>query len=674
MKYSGFGQFLHGCDYNPEQWRMYPHVIEEDIAYMKKAHCNVVSLGIFAWALLEPAEGKYDFTFFDYVVERLTENGIKIILATPSAARPRWLAEKYPEVRRVAKSRHRELYNARHNYCYTSPVYREKVAQIDRLIAERYKDNKNIIMWHISNEIGGECHCELCQQAFREWLKEKYHHDLNELNHAWWASFWSHDVTDWDQIHSPTEDGEGDRVMTGLYADWREFVSYQSTDFMRHEIEVVSRITPEIPVTTNFMGPYNYFIDYHYMKNFVDVISWDIYPEWHSARGNVLESYSAAFAHDLHRGFKQQPFLLMESTPSLTNWLPINKLKRPGMHKLSSLMAVAHGSDSVQYFQWRKGRGGSEKFHGAVIDHNGKAEGRVFEDVKQVGETLEKLQEIVGSKTVSKVALVYEYKNRWLLDNASGFQLEDKKYKRTCINHYKEFWKRGINVDVIGLNVDLSGYEVLILPMLYSMSEQEIDKVERFVASGGTVIATYVTGYADEHDLCYLGGFPGGKLKDVFGLTADEIDSLYETDSNRVELWGKTYKAVDYCELITSHEAQVLGQYTEDFYRGYPAVLKNEYQKGTAYYIGFRDTGEFLADFYANIITEHDLGGYDLPEGVTVHTRQNENWLYTFVENYSDEEQTVELAGEYEDMETGEVVCCPVKVEGFGIRILKRPI
>lgn len=663
--------FLHGCDYNPEQWMEYPKILEEDMKYMKEAHCNVVSLGIFSWALLEPQEGVYDFAFMDEMVDRLTENDIKIILATPSAARPRWMAEKYPEVLRVGKDRRRILYSERHNHCYTSPIYREKVAAINRRIAERYKDNKNIIMWHISNELGGECFCDLCQQAFRDWLKEKYHNDLAELNHAWWSGFWSHNVTDWQQIYAPTYGGEGDHVMTGLYADWRQFVSVQSTDFLRHEIEVVKSVAPHIPATTNFTGPYNRTIDYHYMKDFVDIVAWDSYPEWHSARGNELEAYSIAFAHDMNRCFKNKPFLLMESTPSLLNWMEICKLKKPGMHKLSSLQAVAHGSDSVQYFQWRKGRGGSEKFHGAVMDHNGRTDTRVFREVKELGITLEKIREIAGSSTVSKVAVVYEYKNRWLLDNASGFQNEDKKYKRTCINHYKEFWKRGINVDVISINSDLSVYDVVILPMLYSMSEEEIDKVEQYVKNGGTAVATYITGYVNETDLCYLGGFPGSKLKDVFGLTADEIDSFYAPDYNYVKIWDKEYKAVDYCELITARGAQVEGTYTEDFYQGTPAVLKNQYGKGTAYYIGFRDTGDFLSDFYECLIEEKQLGGCQLPAGVTVQTRQNQEGCYTFVQNYGDEAVDVSLGGIYEDMESGETVDGLVSVDRFGIRVLK---
>ena len=666
-----YRHFLHGGDYNPEQWLDCPDILEKDIEYMKKAHVNTVSIGIFSWAFMEPEEGKYNFEYFDKIIKRLTENDIKIVLATPSGARPRWLADKYPEVLRVNKNMQKSLYSNRHNHCYTSLVYREKVMEIDRKLAQRYKDNKNIILWHISNEYGGECHCELCQSAFREWLKKKYDNNLHKLNHAWWSGFWSHTITDWEQIHSPVENGEMDGVLTGLFIDWRDFVTYQTTDFMKMEIDTVKSVIPDIPVTTNLMGPYQH-LDYHYMKDYVDVISWDSYPKWHGDMGNDYVAYSIAFSHDLNRCLKDKPFLLMESTPSLPSWIPRCKLKKPGMHKLASLQAVAHGSDSVQYFQWRKGRGGYEKFHGAVIDHDGKAEGRVFEDVTEVGKTLEKLDDILGSTTKSKVAVVYDFRNRWAISIAKGFNNEGKGYKKTCINHYKEFWKRGINVDVIGINSDLSKYQVLVIPMLYMISEENIDRIEKFVAEGGTVIATYITGYTDSDDLCYLGGFPGGKLKDVFGLVANEIDTLYDCDKNIIAMDGKEYTAVEYCELITANTAEVIGTYKEDFYAGKPAVLRNKYKKGKAYYIGCRDTGELLDAFYSKLIEEEQLGGYDFPEGVTMHTRCDENNIFAFAQNYSDVEQSVSLSDEYTDMETGEKYNGTIILKPFAVKILRK--
>ena len=656
--------FLHGADYNPDQWLSYPEILAQDPEMMAEAHCNCMSVGIFAWAMLEPKEGEYHFEELDRIIENLAAKGIKTILATPSAARPRWMAEKYPEVRRVNKAGVREEYNSRHNHCYTSPVYREKTAAIDRLLAQRYGRNPNVILWHISNELGGECHCELCQAAFRQWLKKKYNHDLKALNHAWWSDFWSHTVTDWEQIHSPKLHGEPDEIMTGLYLDWRNFVTYQTTDFMKMEIEALREGGSDIPVTTNMMWTPQQ-INYHYLKDFIDVISWDAYPTWHEP-DQIRCAVDAAFNHSYFRSLKHKPFLLMESTPSNTNWQAVSKLKRPGMHRLASLQAVAHGSDSVQYFQWRKGRGGSEKFHGAVIDHNGKASGRVFEDVKQVGISLEKLDEICGTKTDAKVAIIYDHKNSWALSNASGFVNADKQYVKTCLQHYKSFWKRGVDVEVIETGEDLSRYSLVVIPMLYSMDQAQIDRIERYVAQGGTAVATYATGYVNETDLCYLGGFPGNQLKDVFGLTADEIDTLYPTDKNTA-LWnGETYDVVDYCELITPTTAEALGFYGEDFYKGMPALLKNSYKAGKAYYIGCRDTGALTDKLYAMLLQELNIKTYDLPEGVTVSSREK----YLFVQNFNEYAVTVNLSGTYRNLESGEIYTGTIALNPLDIAVV----
>ena len=360
-----YPHILHGGDYNPDQWREHPEIVDEDMRMMKLAGCNVMSIGIFAWTMLEPEEGRYDFSFMDFVMDKLAENGIKAILATPSGARPAWMAQKYPEVMRMNNKRERLLYGMRHNHCYTSTVYRQKTAEINRCLAERYKEHPALLMWHISNEYGGECHCPLCRAAFREWLKEKYHNDLNELNYQWWTNFWSHTYTSWEQIEPPSPIGE--YQLNGLMLDWKRFVTYQTGKFMENEISPLREITPNIPVTTNFMDFYD-GLDYFKLRDLVDVVSWDSYPRWHRSEGCVEIARRTAAIHDMYRSMKDKPFMLMESTPSLTNWQEINKLKRPGMHILSSFQAVAHGSDTVQYFQWRKSRGGSEKFHGAVVD------------------------------------------------------------------------------------------------------------------------------------------------------------------------------------------------------------------------------------------------------------------------------------------------------------------
>ncbi len=497
---------LHGADYNPEQWLDRPDILEKDIELMKQTHSNVMSVGIFSWAMLEPSEGEFQFDWLDSVLDRLANNNINVFLATPSGARPAWLSQRYPDVLRVNSERVKQFHGERHNHCYSSPNYREKVAIINRKLAERYSQHPAVIGWHISNEYGGDCHCDYCQDAFRGWLKEKYG-SLEALNKQWWTTFWSHNYSDWAQIESPSPIGENS--VHGLKLDWKRFCTERVSDFCRHEIAPLKELNPALPTTANFM---EYFYDYNYweLAKAIDVISWDSYPLWHGEDDVATACYIAMY-HDLMRTLKQQPFLLMESTPSQTNWQPITKLKKDGMHVLSSLQAVAHGSDSVQYFQWRKSRGSVEKFHGAVVDHVGHVNTRVGREVSAVGKYLQQINQLAGTHTQSEVAIIFDWESRWAMDDASGPRNEGLQYEQTVCDHYRGFWQQGINCDIIEQLCDFSPYKVLVAPMLYLIKPGVAERLAAFVEQGGTLVVSYWSGIVDESDLCFLGASLGAK-------------------------------------------------------------------------------------------------------------------------------------------------------------------
>lgn len=669
----GMTCLLHGGDYNPDQWMDREDVLQEDLRLMKLAGINAVSLGIFAWSALEPEEGRYEFEFFDRIIDSLYKNGVRVLLATPSGARPAWMAQKYPEVLRTRPDGHRILYSHRHNHCYTSPIYREKVAAINTALAEHYKDNPAIIAWHISNEYGGECHCELCAKAFRAWLKEEYG-SLDTLNKQWWTPFWSHIYTSWEQIEPPTPRGErGEADLHGLVLAWKRFVTYQTADFIKNEIAPLRALTPDIPVTTNFMEFYE-GLDYSKLCDVVDFISWDSYPAWHGTeRSDIMTACRAAFLHDSMRSYLNKPFILMESTPSKVNWHSINKPKKPNMHKTASLQAVAHGSDSVMYFQWRKGRGASEKLHGAVVDHVAHEHTRVFGEVAALGELLKKLESVRGTVTKSDVAIIYDHESRIALHEAQGFQKDDKKYIDTLINYYYPFRKNGVNVDVIDSKRDFSGYKVLVMPMLYMIKEGVEERIERFVANGGTAVMTYISGMVNENDLCFMGGFPCGKLKDVFGVWAEEIDTLYPEQKNSVSYRGQSFEVRDYCEIVHEQGAKALAFYEQDFYKDSGAVFENSYKNGKAYYIACRDTGALTEAVCEKIIAQTPLSRTPkakLADGVFCTMREDEENKYVFVQNYTNKPQSVTFEENSTDMETGLPSEKRINLDSFDTRVL----
>ncbi|HTS19570.1 MAG TPA: beta-galactosidase [Verrucomicrobiae bacterium] len=672
--------FLHGGDYNPDQWLRRPEVLNEDLRLMKLAHCNAMTIGVFSWVALEPEEGRFTFDWLDHVMDDLASNGLFAVLATPSGARPAWMSQKYPEVLRVNADRRRILQGGRHNHCYTSPVYREKTAAINRHLAERYKAHPALLVWHISNEYSGECHCPLCQDAFRAWLKARYG-SLDDLNAAWWTSFWSHTVTDWSQIESPAPHGEGS--VHGLNLDWKRFVTHQTIEFMKNEMAPLRELTPNVPITTNMMGTYS-GLNYWKMAAELDVVSWDNYPAWHGLEEDWRLGSYVSFVHDMYRCMKGgKPFMLMESTPSLVNWMEACKLKRPGMHRLSSLQAVAHGADTVQYFQWRKGRGSSEKFHGAVVDHVGHENTRVFRDVAEVGGILEKLDEVVGATVHPEVAVIYDWENEWAIRDLQGLSRTHRDYGGTCVAQYRPFWSRSVPVDVIDMDGDIASYQLVIAPMLYMLRPGVAERIEKFVGKGGTFVATYWSGIVNESDLCFLGGFPG-PLRKVLGIWSEEIDSLYAGQTNVVVPIAKNgigltrrYKAREFCDLIHAESATVLAKYGADFYKGRPSLTVNAFGKGQAYYVASRNDDRFHEDFYGGLIRQLNLKRVlqtRLPAGVTCQSRTDGKDDFVFLLNFQPSVRRVALGREsFSDMLTGRKVTGAIALPAFGSAILRRP-
>lgn len=667
---------LHGGDYNPEQWLDHPDILAEDIKLMKKAHVNVVTLGVFSWSVYEPVEGEFHFNWLEKIMNNLYENGIYTILATPSGARPAWLDQKYPDAMRTDSKGVRNLHGERHNNCMTSLNYRAQVAKMDKQLAQRFGEHPGLIMWHINNEIGCECWCDACRVKFQNYLRDRYNNDIDRLNHEWWTTFWSHRFNNFEQIDPPT--GRGEKSIHGLNLDWKRFTTWNTIDFMRHEIDIFHYFTPDVPITTNFMHLYP-ALDYNKLAKELDVVSWDSYPRWNSADETLYETACGnAFDHVMMRSFKKdRPFMQMESVPSIVNWHEYNKLKRPKVHMLTSMQTVACGSDTVQYFQWRKGRGSYEQFHGAVIDHLGRSDTRVFKDVETVGEALSKLSEIQGTLTKARAAIIYDQENKWALEDAAAFSKKTKKYPETCMEIFNIFMKHGVDVDIISSEESYDDYDVLVAPMLYMLKDGVAQALKAFVERGGQLVSTYITGYVDKSTLCYMGGFPGDGLVELFGMYSEEIDTLYPKDKNGVVFEqdspvSGSYGVKDYCELIKVQDAKILARYSDDFYKDEPAITVKETGEGKAYYVAARVDKSCMEEILMAVWKEKGIEMQDLPEGVEYHKRENAEYTYEFYINYTGEPQVLHAPNRGKDILTGFVVEGDYEMEPLSSLIVKK--
>jgi beta-galactosidase len=613
---------------------------------------------------LQPAEDQFTFGWLDEILDGLHANGIRAILATPSAAQPAWMSAAYPQMLRSDERGVRHTHGRRVNYCPNSDDYRRLSGDMARALAERYKDHPALLLWHVSNEYGGFCYCETCAARFREWLQRKYG-TLDELNTRWWTAFWGHTYTDWSQITPPLAGGE---ILThSLNVDYFRFMTESHLACYRNERDILRSITPDIPITTNLMGAFKP-LDYRRWAKEMDVVSWDCYPRPNQSPGEI------AFMHDLQRGLKDgQPFLLMEQTPSSQNWQAINALKRPGVLRLWSYLAVAHGADSVLYFQWRRGRGGCEKLHGAVVEHNGRSDTRVFREVSQIGAELARLgSSIVGASVESRIGVVFDWDNWHAVEDAVG-PIRDKRYHDTVAKHYLAFYRHNLAVDVVFPDSDFGRYAVLVAPMLYMLKPGFAEKVEAFVSAGGTFVATTMTGLVDETDLAFENGYPGA-LARVLGIRVEEIDALYEDQTNSIVMADGSgiYACSRLADLLHTETAQVVATYGKDFYAGMPVVTRNLFGAGEAYYLASEPEPAFLDRFYGEIARKHGITPVlRAPTGVEVAVRHKDGQPITFVLNHNAEPVTVLLdAKSYRNLLSGEMAEGALTLGAYDVAIL----
>lgn len=646
-----FKRILYGGDYNPNQWPK--DIWQEDMRIFKDAHINTATINVFSWAKIQPSEHEYYFDELDEIVDMLSKENYDIVFATSTAALPAWMVRKYPEVMNTDYEGRQHKFGGRHNACPNSPVFRNFARQMAYKLAERYADNPHVTCWHVSNEYGNECFCDNCQKAFRVWLKDKYK-TIEALNRAWNMEFWGHTLYDWDDVVLPNALSEGigreRTAFAGISIDYRRFNSDSLLECFKMERDAIRSVKKDAFVTTNLMGTFK-GLDYFKWAKEMDVVSWDNYPAYDTPWSSI------AMTHDLMRGLKDEPFMLMEQTPSQQNWQDYNSLKRPGQMRAQSYQTLAHGADTIQFFQLRRSVGGCEKFHGAVIAHAGTENTRVFREVAQLGKELAQLGDrTLGSAGEAEVGLIFDWDNYWALEYTSGPSV-DLKYVDQIHQYYQYFYNKNIPVDMIPFDADFSKYKMVVAPVLYMVKDGMKEALENFVKKGGILITTFMSGIVGQSDNVYLGGYPG-PLRDLAGVWVEEIDALAPEQKNQVVFTdGSTAECGLLCDLMHLEGAQALASYTRDFYAGMPAAAKNQYGDGCTYYIATQMEESGLAKILDQAAKEAEVVSV-IPEEtkLEVVTRISDHTRFYFVMNFKDGEQELpeSLAGK-KDLLTGEV-------------------
>ena len=642
----------YGGDYNPDQWP--EEVWDDDVRLMKKAGVNLVSVGIFSWAKIETSEGVYDFDWLDRIIDKLGEAGIAVDLASATASPPMWLTQAHPEV--LWKDYRGDVCQpgARQHWRPTSPVFREYALKLCRAMAEHYKGNPYVVAWHVSNEYG--CHnrfdySEDAEHAFQQWCEERYG-TIDAVNDAWGTAFWAQRMNDFSEIVPPRFIGDGNFMNPGKLLDFKRFSSDALKAFYIAERDTLAEITPDLPLTTNFMvSASGSVLDYDDWGDEVDFVSNDHYFIPGEAHLDEL-AFSASLVDGIAR---KDPWFLMEHSTSAVNWRENNYRKEPGQLVRDSLAHVAMGADAVCYFQWRQSKAGAEKFHSAMVPHAGE-DSAVFRDVCELGADLNKLSDdgILGSRLAkSRVAVVFDYESEWATEHTAT-PTQHVHHVDEPLAWFRALADQGVTADVVPVRGAWDDYEMVVLPSVYLLSEETTRRVRDYVVGGGRLVVTYYTGISDEKDHVWLGGYPGS-IRDVVGVRVEEFMPMGDDFTGVPDRLGLSNGAVahDIADVIGSVDgtATVLETFKDDPWTGMdgaPAIVAHTFGEGRSVYVGARLGRDGIALSLPEILDSLGMAEAGGNDGRVLHVEREGADGSRFVFSFNRTHETVRVPVEGE--------------------------
>ncbi|WP_199853143.1 beta-galactosidase [Plantactinospora sp. BC1] len=657
----------YGGDYNPEQWP--EEVWPQDVALMREAGVNLVTVGVFAWAWLEPAAGRYDFDRLDRIMDMLHAGGIRVCLATATASPPPWFSHAHPETLPVDADGRRLTYGSRQAICASSPVYRRAAVALTEQLARRYANHPALAVWHVHNEYAchnAHCYCDTSAEAFRGWLQARYG-DLDGLNTAWGTAFWSQTYTDWAQVQPPRATPTSSNPTQVL--DFKRFSSDEHLACFTAERDTLHRLSPGIPVTTNLMTASCVNLDYWAWGRELTGADRLLSNDHYLLGEHPLEPPAQiAFAADLSRSLAGGPWLLMEHSTSAVNWQPRNLAKPAGQLGQDALAHVARGSEGALFFQWRASRAGSEKWHSAMLPHAG-TDSKIWREVVGLGRHLRALAEIEGSRTEAEVAVLLDYSSVWAQEAANQPSTDMVAFDEIRRWH-SALWRAGITADLAAPGADLTGYKLVLAPALYLVDDAAIGNLTGYVRSGGTLVVGPYSGLVDERDRVRPAPLPGG-FAELLGVRVEEFFPLPAAGTVRLD---DGTSAEVWTEALVAADAEVLVRYDNGPVAGGPAVTRRSADGGAAWYLGTRLEQTALGRLLARIADEAGAAAAApaVPGVEQIRRRHPDGRSYLFLFNRSDRPAEVDAAGT--DLLTGTRWAGPTTVEPHGVAVLaQRP-
>ncbi|MFM9277134.1 beta-galactosidase [Paenibacillus jiagnxiensis] len=653
-----------GVVYYPEHWD--PDLWEEDIQLMKETGVRVVRLAEFAWSRMEPSPGQYTFEWLDRALDLFARYQIRVVLCTPTNTPPRWLTELKPDILPVFANGDTHHPGVRGHRCYNSESLRDYGARIITQMTARYGSHPAVIGWQLDNEYWViDCHCDTCNQRFREWVQVKYG-TLENVNREWGTVVWSGEYSDWSQVGVPYG---GSRHQNPSYLlDFTRFQWDSIADFQRSQIRIIRENCPGHWVTHNF-HTYPQRLNLYQIGADLDVAAFDYYPNTDPDK-QATGPYSGALSLDVTRGIKRRNFWIMEQLSGPPGcWFPTWRAPYPGFIRAFSWQAIARGADTVVHFRWRSAVAGAEQFWHGLIDQSN-VPGRRFSEFTELCEEVNALAgKLQGTAPANEAAILFSHEHLEALRiqvQAEGFD-----YYENVKDYHRALTKLGIGCDVIEWTQELDGYKLVVAPSFYLLNAEVTAALERFAATGGTVIVTSRSGVKHMNNQHVMMPLPG-LLTKCTGVKVEEYDPLGRAAIRVVDNEGRSYRCSQWSDVLSLHGAEAILWYDEEFYKGTPAATVNRFGQGKVYYLGTHLDEDCLKRLFRAIAEEMRLIIVpDLPEGVQITIRAGTAGSYLFVLNLSREPHQVTLPATYPSLLYGAERDNVVSLEPYGVDILQ---
>ncbi|MFW6119433.1 MAG: beta-galactosidase [Petrotogales bacterium] len=546
---------LCGVCYYPEHWN--EDRLLEDIHIMKSIGITVVRIGEFAWSLIEKEPEKYDFSFFDKVINELNKNNIKVIIGTPTATPPPWLVKKHPDILQKDETGNERHFGSRRHYCFNADNYMNYAERITEAYVQHFSKFDNVISWQIDNEYGCHettvCYCENCARTFRKWLINKYK-NIETLNKLWGTVFWSHIYTDWEEITPPFKTVSD--VNPALWLDYQQFSSDSAISFHKRMTKIIKKYS-KLPITHNLMVNFTE-IDYKKLSNEIDYVSWDNYIP------GKYDHDLQAMNHDLMRSLKDEKFIVMEQQPGRVNWRKVNEFHKSEQLKFWISQSFAHGAKGTLIFRYRQLPYGSEQFHSGLVDYSGKVTTR--------GEAFKSLIKNNSFKHYNypkkEIAIYLDYVNFWI-DRTPGINNNFDLLNNGIYPIYKAIRNFGYNVDFVFADSDLSPYKLLVIPSAYCMNDSFLENLSNFE---GEIIITAMTCLKDKYN--NIQKIKPEKFKKLTGVIIKDFGGVNSPES--IIYNEQTLNASYICEMLASEDAEIIADFSSGVFQSYPAITRKD--------------------------------------------------------------------------------------------------